>query len=52
MHLKNIIIYRKKVPAQIMITETKLAEFANSINLDEVVHKEPPHLDLHFLFAL
>ena len=24
-------------------------EFANSIDLDEVAHNEPPHLDLHFL---
>ena len=24
----------------------KIAEFANSIDLDEVAHIEPPHLDL------
>ena len=24
-----------------------MAEFANSIDLDEVAHNEPPHLDLH-----
>ena len=29
--------------------ETKLAEFANSVDLDEVAHDEPPHLDLHCL---
>ena len=25
----------------------KKAEFANSVDLDEVAHNEPPHLDLH-----
>ena len=25
-----------------------MAEFANSIDNDEVAHDEPPHLDLHF----
>ena len=29
--------------------ETKIAEFANSVDLDEVAHNEPPHLDLHCL---
>ena len=28
-------------------TRDKNAEFANSIDLDEVAHSEPPHLDLH-----
>ena len=28
---------------------TKIAEFANSIDLDEVAHNEPPHLHLHCL---
>ena len=27
----------------------KLAKFANSIDLDEVAHNEPPHLYLHCL---
>ena len=27
----------------------KIAEFAYSLNLDEVAHPEPPHLDLHCL---
>ena len=27
----------------------KIAEFANSVDLDEVVHDEPPHLDLYCL---
>ena len=26
-----------------------MAEFANSVDLDEVAHNEPPHLDLHGL---
>ena len=25
------------------------ADFANSVDLDEVAHHEPPHLDLHYL---
>ena len=28
---------------------TKTAEFANSVDLDEVAHNEPPHVDLHCL---
>ena len=28
---------------------TKIAESANSVDLDEVAHYEPPHLDLHCL---
>ena len=27
----------------------KVAEFANSVDLAEVAHNEPPHLDLHCL---
>ena len=26
-----------------------MAEFANSVDLDEVAHNEPPHLDLRCL---
>ena len=26
-----------------------IAEFANNVDLDEVAHYEPPHLDLHCL---
>ena len=29
--------------------ETKMADFANSVDLDEVAHNDPPHLYLHFL---
>ena len=28
---------------------TKIAEFVNSVDLDEVAHNEPPHLDRHCL---
>ena len=28
---------------------TKIAEFANSVDHDEVAHNEPPQLDLHCL---
>ena len=31
------------------LPETKIAEFANSVDLDEVAHGEPPHLELHCL---
>ena len=31
------------------VPETKIADFANSVDLDEVAHNEPPHLDLHCL---
>ena len=31
------------------VPETKIAEFANSVDLDEVAHDEPPHLGLHCL---
>ena len=29
------------------VSETKIAEFSNSLDLDERAHTEPPHLDLH-----
>ena len=38
-----VILLTLKVP------ETKIAEFANSVDLDEVAHNEPSHLDLHRL---
>ena len=31
------------------VPEMKVAKFATSIDLDEVAHNEPPHLDLHCL---
>ena len=33
----------------VRVPETKLAEFANSVDLDEIAHNEPLHLDLHCL---
>ena len=30
-------------------TRMKIAEFANSVDLDEMAHNEPPHLDLRCL---
>ena len=33
----------------LQVPEMKIAETANSIDVDEVAHNEPPHLDLHFL---
>ena len=29
--------------------ETKIAEFANSVDLDKVTHNESPQLDIHCL---
>ena len=31
------------------VPERKIAEFANSVDLDEVANNEPPHPDLHRL---
>ena len=28
------------------VPETKIAEFANRVDLDEVAYNEPPHIDL------
>ena len=33
----------------LLLPETKIAKFANRVDLDEVAHDEPPHLDLHCL---
>ena len=33
------------------VPKTKIAEFANSVDLNEVAHHEPPHLDLHCLHS-
>ena len=37
-----------EAPTQ-LLPETHIAELANSVDLDEVAHFEPPHLDLHYL---
>ena len=31
------------------VPETKLAEYANSVDLDEGAHNKPPHIQLHYL---
>ena len=46
-HLFNLTDY--KFWLTLYVPETKIAEFANSGDLDEVAHDEPPHLDLHSL---
>ena len=33
----------------LQVPETKIVEFANSVDLDEVAQNEPPHLDLQCL---
>ena len=38
-----------KVTLTLSLPEMKIAEFPNSIDLDEMAHNEPPHLDLHCL---
>ena len=37
------------VPLNSLSTRNEIAEFPNSIDLDEVAQNEPPHLDLHCL---
>ena len=32
-----------------VVPEMKIADIAISVELDEVAHNEPPHLDLHCL---
>ena len=39
----------EKMLVNFLHSETKIAKFANSVDLDEVAHNEPPHLDLHCL---
>ena len=33
----------------LQVPDSKIAEIANSVDLDEAAHNEPPHLNLHFL---
>ena len=48
MHVQNITNTRVKFVYS-LVPETKIAESANSRDLDEVAQNEPPHLDLHCL---
>ena len=36
---------------QICISFNEIAKFANSVDLDEAAHNEPPHLDLLWLLS-
>ena len=42
---------RKTTMQQQQQPVTKIAEFAHSLDLDEVAHNEPPHQDLHCLLS-
>ena len=42
--LCDILIYAFQIRVE---KQTQIAELTNSIDLDEVAHNEPPHLDLH-----
>ena len=38
-----------RIELTLSVLETKITKFANSVDLDEVAHLEPPHLDLRCL---
>ena len=42
-------VYYKKRVLILELPKKKIAEFASSVDPDEVAHDEPPHLDLHIL---
>ena len=41
--------YTPVLKLTLSLPETNISEFANSVDLDEVAHNEPPHQDLHCL---
>ena len=45
--MKKKIYQNKKLPLE--ACKTKIVQFANSIDPDEVAHNEPSHLGLHYL---
>ena len=47
--MKVVVKDRTSDPLTLKGAERKIAEFSNSVDLDEVAHNEPPLLDLHFL---
>ena len=47
----NELKYQFLVAFNSLSTREKIAEFANSLDLDEVAYNEPPHLDLHCLLS-
>ena len=50
-YIKHFLFFYSNMlwPLNSELPETKIAEFANSTDLDEVAHNEPPHLDQHSL---
>ena len=40
-------IYSQLFFLKVLLPETKIANFANRVDLDEVAHNEPSHLELH-----
>ena len=44
--VKELTTLQVKDLFSLYVPETKIAEFANSVDLDEVAHNEPPHADL------
>ena len=47
--LSETVLMRVATQLTLTVPETKIAEFANSLDLDEMAHNEPPHQDLHCL---
>ena len=45
----DMIIQRSYLALLFKVPVAKITEFANSVDLAEVAHNEPPHLDLHYL---
>ena len=39
------------VALTLSLPERKIAEFANRVDLDELAHDEPPHLNLYCLIS-
>ena len=48
----NVKAERRWKQSLIVSSEKKIAEFANSVDLDKVAQHEPPHLDLHCLVSI
>ena len=49
MQCKGFFFYHLEGTLTLSVPETNIAEFADCVDLDEVAHNEPPHLDLHCL---
>ena len=47
--LHGVLAILSVIRLTLYVPETQIAEFANSIDLDEEAHNEPPHLDLQCL---